>query len=48
VNASGNSVSLGMTITFAPSFTGTKNIWVNTVSTSGAEGSWEQVGTWKP
>jgi hypothetical protein len=46
VTISGNSVTLAVTITFTPSFSGPKNIWANIISNSGSAGSWQQIGTW--
>ncbi|HZS54852.1 MAG TPA: S53 family peptidase [Bryobacteraceae bacterium] len=48
VSLSGNTVTITATITFAPSFTGAKNIYANISDTSYVEGTWQQIGTWTP
>ena len=46
VSTSGNTVTITVTIQFAPSFVGPKNIYANISDTSYAEGTWQQIGTW--
>jgi hypothetical protein len=48
ISNSGNTTTLTLTINFSGSFTGTKNIYVNTVNTSGVAGTAQQIGTWTP
>jgi hypothetical protein len=48
VLVSGNTVTLGVTIAFAPSFTDAKNVYGNISDTSYVEGAWQQIGTWTP
>jgi hypothetical protein len=48
VSNSGNTTTLTLTINFSGAFTGTKNIYVNTVNTSGVAGTAQQIGTWTP
>jgi hypothetical protein len=43
---SGNTTTLSLTINFSASFAGTKNIYVNTVNTSGGAATTQQIGTW--
>ncbi len=48
VSVSGNTVTLTLTITFAPSFTGAKNVYGNMLNQSYVAGTWQQIGTWTP
>ncbi len=48
VTASGNSVFITVTISFAPTFNGPKNVYANFVNNSYVEGSWQQIATWTP
>jgi len=48
VSISGDAVTLSLTIAFAPSFTGPKNIYANMSNSSYVEGTWQQIGTWTP
>ncbi len=45
---SGNTVKLTLTMTFAPSFTGPKNVYANILNSSYVPGTWQQIGTWTP
>lgn len=44
----GNTVALTLTINFASSFTGARNLYTTVVNTSNVEESWQQIGTWTP
>jgi hypothetical protein len=46
VLSSGDTVTITVTIQFAPSFFGAKNIYTNISDTSYVEGTWQQIGTW--
>jgi hypothetical protein len=46
VSISGNTTTVTLTITFSASFAGAKNIYGNSVNTSGVAGTTQQIGTW--
>ena len=48
VTSSGSTVTLSFTVTFASGFTGAKNIYARTTSTSGVAGNWQIIGSWTP
>jgi hypothetical protein len=48
VSISGNTTTIILSANFSASFTGAKNIYVNTVNTSGVAGTAQQIGTWTP
>lgn len=43
---SGNTLTLNLTVTFLPAFTGSKNIYLHAVDVSGANSGWQQLGSW--
>jgi hypothetical protein len=43
---SGNTLTLNVTVTFTPSFVGAKNVYLHAVDVSGANSSWQQLGSW--
>ena len=43
---SGNTLTLNVTLTFKPAFTGAKNVYLHAVDVSGANSGWQQLGTW--
>ncbi len=46
VAPSGNTLTLNLTVTFLPSFAGSKNIYLHAVDVSGANSGWQQLGAW--
>jgi hypothetical protein len=46
VAPSGNTLTLNLTVTFLPAFTGAKNIYLHAVDVSGANSGWQQLGAW--
>ncbi len=46
VTRSGNILTLNLTVTFLPAFTGSKNIYLHAVDVSGANSGWQQLGAW--
>jgi hypothetical protein len=46
VAASGNNLTLNVTITFKPGFAGAKNVYLHSVDVSGANSGWQQLGSW--
>jgi len=46
--SSQNTVTLNLNVTFAPSFTGERNIAIQAVNNAGATNSWAVFGTWYP
>jgi hypothetical protein len=46
VTPSGNTLTLQVTVTFKPAFAGAKNVYMHAVDVSGANGGWQQRGTW--
>ena len=43
---SGNTLTLNVTVTFKPAFTGAKNIYMHAVDVSGSNSGWQQLGSW--
>jgi hypothetical protein len=43
---SGNTLTLTVTLAFKPAFDGAKNVYLHAVDLSGANGGWQQLGTW--
>ncbi len=48
VVASGNNLTVPVNLTFAPGFSGTKNVYGLALSYTGANGGWQFLGTWTP
>jgi hypothetical protein len=45
---SGTTLTLNLTLTFQPSFTGTTSIWAAAASWDGLYSGWQYVGSWTP
>ncbi len=48
VSAAGNNLTVPVALTFAPGFTGAKNVYGLAQNYSGANGGWQTLGTWTP
>ncbi|MDQ6699741.1 MAG: hypothetical protein M3Z36_06120 [Acidobacteriota bacterium] len=45
---SATTLQLPLTVTFAPSFTGSKNVYANVTNNDGMRSGWQTLGTWIP
>ena len=44
--SNGNTLTLNVTVTFQPAFSGAKNIYLYAVDVSGSNSGWQQRGAW--
>ena len=43
---SGNNLTLNVTVSFKPAFSGAKNVYLHSVDVSGSNSGWQQLGAW--
>ena len=48
VSGSGSTLTLNLSLTASPAFTGTKNIWLYMLDSEGLNSGWKQVAAWTP